>query len=286
MPTYETPNPIDLAVNLPVGALDVVASDRTDTVVTVTPTNPDKAVDRRGAEETTVDFDGQRLTVTAPKPRFSILGPFESIDVKVELPAGSRLTADVSQGGVRTVGRLGATRVKAMGGGVELDGSGDLWVRAGHGNATVASADGSIEITADHGQIRIGTVTGDATLKSSHGNIQIAESGGDVEAKLSYGDLEITRALASVTAKTAYGSIQLREVSSGSIGVETGYGKVTIGVRPGVPAWLDLSSRDGRVRNELDSDRAPDSADQTVAVRARTHYGDITIQHAREGMKK
>ncbi|HEX7835246.1 MAG TPA: DUF4097 family beta strand repeat-containing protein, partial [Pseudolysinimonas sp.] len=120
-----------------------------------------------------------------------------------------------------------------------------------------------------------------ATLKSSHGNIQIAESGGDLEAKLSYGDLEIAKALGSVTAKTAYGSIQLGEVSSGSIGVESGYGKVTIGVRPGVPAWLDLSSKDGRVRNELDSDRAPDAGDQTVAVRARTQYGDITIQHAK-----
>jgi DUF4097 and DUF4098 domain-containing protein YvlB len=286
MPTYETPNPIDLAVHLPVGALDIVASDRNDTVVTVSPTNPDKAVDRRGAEETTVAFDGQRLTVTAPKPRFSILGPWESIDIKVELPTGSRLTADVSQGGVRSSGTLGATRVKAMGGGVELDGVGDLWVRAGHGTATVGSADGSIEITADHGQIRIGTVTGDATLKSSHGNIQVEESGGDLEAKLSYGDLDIARARASVTAKTAYGSIQLREVSGGSISVETGYGTVTIGVKPGVPAWLDLSSKDGRVRNELDSDRAPDPGDQTVAVRARTQYGDITIQHSSEGKKK
>lgn len=281
MPEFTTPNPIDLAVALPVGALDVVAGDRTDTVVTVSPTNPDKAVDRRGAEETKVDFDGQRLTITGPKPRFSILGPFESIDVRVELPAGSRLTADISQGGVRTTGRLGATRVKAMGGGVELDATGDLWVRAGHGNATVASADGSIEVTADHGQIRIGTVTGDATLKSSHGSIQIGEAGGDVEAKLSYGDLDITKALASVTAKTAYGAIALGEVSSGSIGVETAYGRVTIGIKRGVPAWLDLSSKDGRVRNELDSDSAPAAADQTVAVRARTQYGDITIQHAK-----
>ena len=52
---------------------------------------------------------------------------------------------------------------------------------------------------------------------------------------------------------------QLREVSSGSIQVESGFGQVTIGVRPGVPAWLDLSSKDGRVRNELDGDRAPDA---------------------------
>ena len=76
--------------------------------------------------------------------------------------------------------------------------------------------------------------------------------------KLSYGDLEVTRALASVAAKTAYGSIQLHEVSSGSIEVESGFGEITVGVRPGVPAWLDLSSKNGHVRNELDGDRAPD----------------------------
>jgi len=278
MPTYPTPSPIDLAIDLPVGAIEIVASDRIDTVVTVSPTNPAKAVDVRGAEETKVDFDGRRVTVKGPRPRFSVVGPSESIDVRVEVPTGSRLTVEM-YGGLRTEGRLGATRVKASG--VDLDTTGDLWVRALHGNVTVGTADGSAEITADHGQIRIRAVTGDAILKASHGTVTVGESGGDVEAKLSYGDLGITTARASVTAKTAYGTIDVGEVSSGSIQVESGYGHITIGVRPGVPAWLDLSSRDGRVRNELDGDRAPDPSDQTVAVRARTRYGDITLRHSK-----
>ena len=282
MPTFETPTPIDLAVKLSVGRLEVVASNRKDTVVTVSPTNPDKAVDRRGAEETKVDLDGTRLTITGPKPRFSILGPWESVDVKVELPTESRLTADVSVGGVSTTGRLGATRIKAMTGSVELGDTGDLWLRAGHGTAIIGTVDGSAEITADHGQIRIGSVRGDAILKASHGSIDIGEAGGDLEAKLSYGDLSVTTAKAGVTAKTAYGRIDLREVSSGSIQVETGYGPIGIGVKPGVPAWLDLSSKDGRVRNEIDGNRAPEAGEQSVAVRARTQYGDITIQKGKK----
>jgi len=281
MPTYTTPTPIDVAIHLPVGAIDIVASDRTDTVVTVTPTNPAKAVDRRGAEETTVDFAAGVLTITGPKPRFSFIGPSESIDVRVEVPVGSRLTADSSMGGVRTVGRLGATRIKCSMGPVDVESTGDLWLRAGHGNATVGTADGSAEITADHGQIRIGTVTGDAVLKASHGSVQIGESGGDLEAKLSYGDLDIAQALGSVTAKTAYGSISLHEVSSGSVQIESGYGQVTVGIRPGVAAWLDLSSKSGHVRNQLDGDTAPAESEQTVAVRARTQAGNITVQRAR-----
>jgi hypothetical protein len=280
MPTYDTSTPIDLAINLQAGWLEVFAGDRADTVVTVSASNPAKAIDRRGAEETKVDFDGQRLTIVGPRSR-SWFGPTESVDVKVELPAGSRFTAEIAAGGVRTVGRLGATRIKNSTGPVDIDTTGDLWLRASHGNATLGTAEGGIEITADHGQIRVGTVTGDAILKASHGSILVGESGGDLDAKLSYGDLEITKALASVAAKTAYGSIQLREVSSGSIQVESGFGQVTIGVRPGVPAWLDLSSKDGHVRNELAGDRAPDASEQTVAVRARTGYGAINIQRAR-----
>jgi hypothetical protein len=281
MPTFPTPTPIDLAINLQVGAIEIVAGDRTDTVVTVSPTSPSRAVDRRGTEETRVDFDGQRLTVTGPRPRLSWIGPAESVDVRVELPVGSRLTAEISVGGFHSVGRLGATRVKSSTGAVDIDAAGDVWLRASHGNATVGTAEGGLEVTADHGQIRIGTVTGDAILKAAHGSITIGESGGDVEAKLSYGDLQITTVLASVEAKTAYGSIQLGEVSSGSIQVESGYGQVAVGVRPGVAAWLDLSSKEGRVRNELDSDAAPGESEQSVAVRARAQFGDITVRRAR-----
>ena len=281
MPTFTTPRPIDLAIHLPVGAVEVIASDRDDTVVTVIPTNPTRELYRKGAVATAFEFDGERLTITGPKPRFTIVGPTESVDLKVELPSGSRLTADVPNGPVRTTGILGATRIKNSMGPIELETTGDLWLRAGHGNVKVGTATGDVETTADHGQIRFGTIAGESTLKAAHGSITVAESGGDLEAKLSYGDLEVTRALAGVTAKTAYGSIHVLEVSSGEVSVDSGYGQVRIGVRSGVPAWLDLSSKNGHVRNQLDTERAPEPTEQSVAVRARTQYGDITIERTK-----
>jgi hypothetical protein len=280
MPSYNTPEPIDLAINLQVGAIEIVASDRTDTVVTVSPTNPAKSVDRRGADETRIEFDGQRVAISGPRPRVSWIGPTESVDIMVALPTRSRFTAELAVGGVRTTGRLGATRIKSSMGPVDIESSGDLRLRAGHGNAIVGTVEGGLEATADHGQLRVGTVTGDAVLKASHGSILMGEAGGDLEAKLSYGDLEIARARGSVTAKTAYGSIELREVSRGSVQVESGFGQINIGVRRGVAAWLDLSTKDGHVRNELASGTAPDALEQTVAVHARTQYSDITVRHA------
>lgn len=281
MPTFDTPAPIDLAIKLPVGAIDIVASDRADTVVTVSPTNPDKPVDRRGAEETTVTFDGTRLVITGPKPRLSWIGPTESVDVRVELPTASRLTAEISVGGLRTRGRLGATRIKSSTGPVDLENTGDLKVKASHGSITVGHAAGSADLTADHGQIRVDAIDGDAVVKASHGGVRLGRTGGDVQTKLSYGDLEVGTALGGVSAKTAFGGIRVDAASGGSVEVESGFGAITIGVPEGVAAWLDLVSREGRVRNELATDRAPEPTDTSVAVRARTQFGDITIERAR-----
>ena len=277
MPIFSTPEPIDLAINLPVGSIEVIATDRDDTLVTVTPAS-DKPSDKRGAEETKVVLDGSRLTITAPKPRFSIIGPSESINVVVELPTGSRVTAEISVGAVRTRGRLGATRVKSGLGPVDLDETGDVWMRVGHGSGSITTADGSVELTADHGQIRIGAVTGTSVLKASHGSVTIGQAGGDVEAKLSYGDLSISTAQAGVTAKTAYGTITIDQIEAGALDLESGYGGIRLGVRAGVAAWLDVSSKNGRVRSSLQSDPSAAESSETVTVRARTQWGDIDIE--------
>jgi hypothetical protein len=289
--TYSTPAPIDLVIDLRVGGIEVLASDRTDTVVTVSARNAGKSSGRRSAEErTAVEFDGHRLTVTGPRPRSSVLGPGEadSVNVKVELPAGSGFTGEIGVGGLRTAGRLGATKIKSTHGAVDVDTTGSFSLRTSRGAVTVGAVEGDAEIISDSGQIRIGTITGNSRFRTTHGSIHVGEANGDLDTALSYGGLEITRATGSVTAKTQWGAVQLGEVSSGTIRVESGLdgtigaqssAPVTIGVRPGVPAELDLDSTGGQVRNELTGDRPVDASAPGVAIRVRSR-GDITIRTA------
>jgi hypothetical protein len=279
MTSYQTPEPIDIAIDLPFGRLDVIASDRADTVVTVEPSNPGRAQDVRGAQETKVQFDGGRVTIAAPR-RFSLIGPSESIDIRVEAPAGSRLTADLS-GPVRATGRLGATRIKASLGPVDLDTTADLQVDAAHGGVTVRAVEGHADIKASHGSVRFGSVSGDALVKALHGNILVEQSGTAFDASLSYGDLEVERATGTVIAKTSFGRVRIGAASSGSIRMETGFGELSVGVPDGVAVWLDAVSKLGRVRNDLDTDRAPEPGEPTLEVRARTEGGDILIHRAR-----
>ncbi|XXX52190.1 ATP-binding cassette domain-containing protein [Sorangium sp. So ce124] len=49
-----------------------------------------------------------------------------------------------------------------------------------------------------------------------------------------------------------------------------------------VPAWLELPTNYGNVRNELHAASAPEPSEEAVKTRARTGYGDITIHRSLE----
>jgi hypothetical protein len=64
----------------------------------------------------------------------------------------------------------------------------------------------------------------------------------------------------------------------GSVVLETGVGDVEVGIREGTAAWLDVSSRLGKLHNALESAGAPGSSAEKVEVRARTSVGDIVVR--------
>ena len=96
MPTFDTPEPISVTVELGVGDLRIVASDRTDTMVEVRPSDAAKKADVTAAEQTRVEYAGGWLLIKAPKNwrQYSFRGGGESIDVQIELPAGSHLRGE------------------------------------------------------------------------------------------------------------------------------------------------------------------------------------------------
>lgn len=57
---------------------------------------------------------------------------------------------------------------------------------------------------------------------------------------------------------------------------QTASGRVEIGVHDGVAAYLDLDTKFGAVRNDLDD--KPDA--RTVEVHARTSFGDVVVRRS------
>jgi putative adhesin len=282
MPTFDTPEPISVTVELGVGDLRIVASDRTDTMVEVCPSDASKKRDVTYAEQTRVEYAGGRLLIKAPRSwkQYTPLGGGESIDVQVDLPVGSHLRGETAMAALRCSGRLGECRYKSGMGDIQVEQAGAVHLRTGAGDITVDQADGDAELSTGSGSVRVVSIDGAAVVKNSNGDTWIGEVTGDLRVNAANGKISVDQARETVAAKSANGDVRLGEVVHGTVLAQTAFGRVKIGVRDGVAAWLDLNTRYGSVTNDLDAADRPGPGEDTVEVRARTAFGDITIHRS------
>ena len=282
MPTFDTPEQISVTVELGVGDLRIVAGDRTDTTVEVRPSDPGKEADVTAAEQTRVEYTGGRLLIKTPKnwKRYTPRGGGESVDVQIELPAGSHLRGDTGVTALRCQGRLGECHYKTGVGDIQLERAGTVQLRTGAGDIDVGKADGDAELSTGSGSVRIDRIDGAAVVKNSNGDTWIGQVSGNLRVNAANGRISVDRARDTVAAKSANGDVRLGEVAHGTVLAQTGMGKVEIGISDGVAAWLDLHTLFGNVHNDLDATARPEPGEDAVEVRARTSFGDITITRA------
>ena len=281
MANYETPEPISVTLELGVGDVRIAASDRTDTVVEVRPSDEADESDVKAAQQVRVDYANGTLRVTGPKARaFDFSRKTRSVDVSIELPSGSQLSAEMQAGDYRCAGRLGQCRLKTSAGNVSLERTGPLRLDTSAGHITADEIAGDAEISTGSGKIQIGQVEGTAVIKNSNGDTTIDAVTGDLRVRAANGDIHIEHAGAGVDAKTSNGSVRLGEVNRGSIVLGTAMGNLDIGIAEGTAAWLEVNTGFGHVRNLLNDTTQPDDTDQTVEIRGRTSYGDITIHRS------
>lgn len=279
MPAYDTPGPISVTIELPVGDVKIAASDRTDTVVTVVPSDPDLESDVRAAERVRVDYSGGRLLVKASE-QYRPFADRGSIDVLIELPEGSDVRGTVSLAAFYCEGRLGGCWFKSGIGDVQLDETDALHVDASSGDITVGRVRGHAEVVLGSGAVRIREIDDSSVIKNTNGDIWVGAAQDDMRLKAANGSICVVRAGASVEAKTANGSIRVGEVARGTVGIETGFGELEVGIREGTAARIDLRTRRGSVRNSLTSAGGPQPSEEIAEVRARTSLGDIVIRRA------
>ena len=280
MPTFDTPQPISVDLELGVGDVRLVAGDRTDTVVEVRPADPAKPGDVKAAQQTRVEYADGVLHIKAHKGwrHYSLRGGGDAIDVQIELPAGSALRGESGVATIRSTGRLGECRYRSGAGDIRIDEAGDVSLKTSAGDITVGRAAGHCDIATASGGLRLGTIDGPAAIRNANGDTEIGEITGDLRVSAANGKVSVDRASATVAIKTANGDIRLGEVVRGAVVAQTAYGRIDVGIRDGVAAWLDLNTAFGTVRSDLDAADRPAPGEDVVELKARTAYGDITIR--------
>lgn len=278
MPTFDSPRPISITIDI-VGNTSITASDRADTVVTVAPMDPSKSSDVRAAEQTVVEFGNGRLFVKSPRS-WAPFGAGQMVVLTLRVPTGSSLEGTSALGHFHVEGELGRTKLTTSMGNLRLGSTGELRAKTSFGNVTVDRVAGDADISTSSGDIHLGEIAGAAVVKNSNGRTELGRVTGDVRAKSSNGSVLIGHAGGGVAVRTANGDVRVAEAERGEIVIETATGELEVGIAPGVAAWLDVSTRFGSVRNDLDSIDGPEQAEGTVAVRARSSFGDIVIHRS------
>ncbi|MGV9351018.1 DUF4097 family beta strand repeat-containing protein [Streptomyces spiralis] len=193
MQKFDTPAPISADLEIPAGRIQFIAADRADTTVEVLPASPSRSRDVRAAEQTEVVYVDGVLRIRTPEPKNQLFGPSGSVEVTVQLPAGSRIEARTAGSELRGVGRLG-----------------DVVVEGAYRQIKIDEA-ASVRLTATDGDVEVGRLRGPAEISSARGDIRITQAmRGTVVLSTQLGDITVGAAAgvsAALDAGTGYGRI-------------------------------------------------------------------------------
>ena len=205
MPTFETPEPISVSLELGVGDVRIAASDRSDTVVEVRPSDPTNEGDVTAAEQARVEYAAGRLVVKAPEELAAILALGR---VRVDRRRNS-LAGRLASGRRGRRGRAALHRPRRRA--PLQDGSrarststrpGPSGCGPGAGDVSVERATGRAEITTGSGAVEVGGVDGPAVVKNSNGDTWIGDVAGDLRANAANGKIAVDRPRSTVVAKS------------------------------------------------------------------------------------
>ncbi|WP_089106196.1 DUF4097 family beta strand repeat-containing protein [Streptomyces hyaluromycini] len=179
MQKFDTPAPISAVLDIPAGRIQFIAADRTDTTVEVLPSTPSKSRDVKAAEQTAVTYTDGVLRITAAAPGNQLFGPSGSVEVTVQLPAGSRVEARAASTELRGVGRLGDVAFDGAYRQIKIDEAASLRLTATDGDVEVGRLGGPAEISTARGGIRINeAMRGTVVLRTQDGDISVGAAAG------------------------------------------------------------------------------------------------------------
>ncbi|MEU4152513.1 DUF4097 family beta strand repeat-containing protein [Streptomyces sp. NPDC026659] len=217
MQKFDTTAPISAVLDVPAGRVQFIAADRADATVDVRPADPSKSRDTKAAEQTTVAFADGVLRVTAPAGDKQLFGPSGSVEVTVQLPAGSRVEVKAAATELRGVGRLGDVVFDGAYHRIKLDEA------------------ANVRLTVTDGDVEVGRLSGSAEISTARGDIRIAEAErGTLVLSTQSGDISVGAApgvSAALDAGTGYGRVSNTLKNDGTVELDiratTAHGDIT-----------------------------------------------------------
>ncbi|WNV89768.1 DUF4097 family beta strand repeat-containing protein [Umezawaea sp. Da 62-37] len=205
-----------------------------------------------------IDLIGSRLKVQSSK-----VLPLRAVplNVVVRAPSGSHISSKTGSADVSVTGAAG-----------RLD------VTTGSGDITADRADAAAEVNSGSGDLRLGPMLAGLRAKTGSGDVEVSSIGGNTILYTGTGDVWLGAVQNDVQIRTGSGDVTVADAASGRIQLATGSGEIRVGIRSGVQAQIDVSSRSGKARSELEvSSQPPAENAPALFVTGRTGSGDVLV---------
>lgn len=279
MYTFNTPEPVNLRVEVWVGQVEIYGEETTETTVELKPLNHDSNAQDL-IDDTRVEQRGNEIVVLMPKVKSGLFGRRGQVRATIRVPRDSNIKVETASADLDTHGRLGDAKTVSGSGDVRLEHVAECEVRTGSGDITIGTATGSVDSKCGSGDAVVGSVNGDGDFLAGSGDVVIDSIDGSLKIKTGSGDILIKSSGPSVDALAGSGDLMVRRIAEGRLKAKTGSGDISIGVADGTAAYLDVMTVTGDVTSTLDSTDAPADGDQTVELIVQAGSGDVVLRRA------
>ncbi|MEJ7628906.1 MAG: DUF4097 family beta strand repeat-containing protein [Nocardioidaceae bacterium] len=276
---FETPEPVDLKVELGTGELDITASETSETRVELEAIHGDSHA-KDLIEGARVEQHGTKISVIMPKNKGGFFGRKGLVRARITIPHESSLKIETGSADLEARGRFAQASVASGSGDIEIEqiASGDL--KAGSGDIEVETVLGSVKVKTGSGDVKLGSVGGNGDVMAGSGDVVLDAVEGALKVKTGSGDVVVKSGGDKVDAMAGSGDLLIQRVDRGEVFAKTGSGDVTIAVAQGTAAYLDIQTVTGDVTSSLDSTESPLDGDATVAINVVSGTGDVVLQRA------
>jgi hypothetical protein len=268
--TFDTPEPIQLYVELGSGDLVAHAEEVAETTVDVS---------GKDADDVVVEQRGTEVVVLGKQQRGGFLTGSRELDVRVTMPSRSRLSTKLGSADLRVTGRLGGAMLRTGSGDINLETvHGEVHVESGSGDVAVEEVDGPLEVKSGSGDVRLQRLHGPGRVATGSGDVTIGSADESVHVRSGSGDMRVREAQDDVSLSTASGDLLVDVMHRGQLTAKNVSGDIRVGIPGGIPVWTDISSVTGSVRSDLEGAGEPADGQDYIELRARTVSGDVYLQ--------
>jgi DUF4097 and DUF4098 domain-containing protein YvlB len=270
---FDTPAPVRLRVEVPVGRIEVTGTETATTRVEL-------SGDQDLIDETRVEQRGEEVVVLVPRGRAGLFRRGGEVEARVQVPSGSSAKLQAGSADIVARGELGDVQADSGSGEVEVEHAADLNVRTGSGDVSVGRVTGQANVKSGSADVSLGPIDRDAVVTTGSGDLSMQAVQGKLNLKAGSGDVSVDRGGDGVVALVGSGDLRIGVIDRGQVKVKSGSGDVVVGVAQGTATYLDVMTVTGEVQSDLESAEPPEQGSPTAELSIQSGSGDVVLRRA------